>query len=330
MYSRNFFKPLINKIWIVFMVVFIIAKYSYGQIPEDSKTKQSNVEKFSTMSPFTLIQFWEKPKNALERYTIEEVILQKRITSLPILRDIIQKGTTRQKYLAISLVSEMRDIRSVQSLIAALDDRDKKVQVKAASALGKIGDANAIAPLRKKLNDSSSSRSLIKMILLSLARLGSIQDVPILRTYLSDSDAGIRVIAAEALAMLGNIEGQIVLLKGSRSTDPAIQREATYSLGYLNTDRAKNRILEIINDPNGNWKSYALIAQAKQNLHDKVPDEKLKILSDIMRDRNARLAGWAIEQIAEINSPEASKLLLSVSTEATKIGRKAKRSLIAK
>lgn len=315
---------------VVALSVLVAVRYAPGRAPVDNSPRQSKPAEFEMMEAEVLVQLWEKAMSNPERADIEEALLQKRASSLPVLRRTVLVGSRNQKLLACSLLAEMRDTAAIKPLLGALEDRDERIRIRAVLSLGKIGDASAITPLRKMLGKNSLSNSLTKSIVVSLGRLDSREDIPIIRSCLSNSDESVRVNAAVALAMLGSTEGQELLLQSTRSFNPMVRKEATHSLGYLNTSKARNRLLEIINDPQGEWKSYAQISIAHQQLLGRAPWERVEYLSSMVKHENQRVAEWAIDRLGEIDDPESYALLKSISMEDSEIGHKAQRQLKAR
>ena len=247
-------------------------------------------------------------------------------TAIPILQNKILTGTLKQKLFACTMIAEIRDTNSVPILLKAIDDPDDKVKTRAISSLGILKANQAADKIRQEMS-VTKNKGVLKASLAALGTLGRPQDIAVLKTYLSNSDESVRVNAAAAMALLGNYDGQNILIAGTQSSSPGVKKEATYSLGFLNTPEAKTRLEEIINDPNSQWKSYARIALIQQELLNKPIDQQLIILEVTTNDENQRVAEWAVEKIADMDVPQGNTILQKVGKNKTEAGMRASRLL---
>src|SRR5688572_10809805 len=84
-------------------------------------------------------------------------------------------GQVRQdRYYAAHVLGEMRDKRAVPALVATFDNPD--LAFKAAYSLGQIGDAAAVAPLRRLTGESAGDTRLAAAH--ALAKLGAPDGLP--------------------------------------------------------------------------------------------------------------------------------------------------------
>jgi len=298
--------------------------------PIGSLGQTAGGEKYSMMSPQALIQAWESAGRR-ERPLIEDALIGNRLASLLVLRDRLINGSYEEKRFAASLVAEMRDRASVDALLAASHDADNRVRTRAITALRLIGDPRALPRLRE-LAQTASEGPVLKVTVAALGRLGSSQDLGLLRPMLLHSDAHVRVIAAAALAMQGSSEGQAILLESTRSPDPLAQQEATFGLGYLATPEARARLSEILDSPAGRWKSYAAIGLALQDISAMgVNAKRVEYLSRLAKQRQDWIvAGWAVEQLADLGLPEARQVLQDLARSGGKAGERAGRTIRAR
>jgi HEAT repeat protein len=265
----------------------------------------------------------------MESRGIADAFIEKWDASLPVLHEVVLTGTLEQKRLALRLLADMRDTRSAETLLlTAAGDSDILVQTRAIIVLRDIGD-RSVTPTLRDLLRTSRSEFVLSALLAALGKLGSSHDIPLVRPWLASSEEGVRVQAAAALALLGNTQGQEILLVSTRSKDPLMQQWATEALGYLNTADARTRLKDILDDPEAHWKSYARIALARQELSMKGAREKTDFLRRLTRDRNDRVARWAVEQLAELGTAEATQLLRDVASKGGRIGERAQRRLKA-
>ncbi len=256
---------------------------------------------------------------------IEEVageIFARRGESVATLRAMLATGNRQDKELACALLGELRDRSAIDALLAATFESDGRVKGRAVSALHKVGDNRAVPRLRQLVRTEAIPGTL-KRAIVGLGKMGKDADVSLLRPYLAHADESVRVTAAGAMAMLGNGEGEDILLAATRGSNPAAQREATGVLGYLPTSNARARLQEILDDPNGAWKSYALIAQAIQAQRGASAADKATSLEAMARSGNRIVAGWALDALSDAPSPEATQAMRRLSLRPSRIGRRA-------
>jgi len=277
--------------------------------------------RFRGMPPQSLVDAWERSTKA-ERPQITEALLENRAATVTTLRTEAVAGDTSRKMLACAMLGQLRDTGSVPTLLTATRDGDARVQERAVTALRVIGDPSA-APRFRQLIRTAPSRALLKRALAGLGKVGAAHDVALIRPLLSDPDETVQVMAAAALAMLGNAEGQDFLLAAIDGDNPLAQKNATLALGYLDTPEARSRLVEIIDDPYARWKSYALMAQALQDRRAQTPAQSVATLDRLARGRDRLAAMWALEELADLGTPEAAQALQAIA------GHKGRRADVA-
>jgi hypothetical protein len=104
---------------------------------------------------------------------------------------------------AATALGQIGDPEAVPHLITALSDSDDSVRQGAATALGRIGDPEAVPHLITALSDSDDS--VRQGAATALGRIGDPEAVPHLITALSDSNDSVRQGAATALGQLANM-----------------------------------------------------------------------------------------------------------------------------
>jgi len=111
-----------------------------------------------------------------------------------------QSSEVREK--AAAALGEKKDSRAVEPLIAGLQDKELQVRWAAALALGKLQDERAVPPLLTALKDKGSQAQ--EETSWALGKIGSPAVDPLIAT-LEDKDISVRAAAASAL---GRIEDQ--------------------------------------------------------------------------------------------------------------------------
>jgi Flp pilus assembly protein TadD len=116
-------------------------------------------------------------------------------------------------------------------LINALGYKDLNVRNKATEVLVKIGDARAIKPLTKDLEDSNS---LIRInAVMTLKKIGDKRAVEPLINALKSKDKNIRKKAAEALGKLGDKQAVEPLTEALQEKDKDVRHNAAEALGKI-------------------------------------------------------------------------------------------------
>jgi HEAT repeat protein len=126
-------------------------------------------------------------------------------------------------------LGELRDAGAVDTLVAALKDKDSSVRKNAAEALGKIGHANAVNPLISVLQGSDSELS--RTAIVALGKIGDTNAVNPLIAILKSRYSNNRDMAAMALGEIGDpgtvepLISELVGLDEDKSKKPIMFRE---------------------------------------------------------------------------------------------------------
>jgi HEAT repeat protein len=116
-----------------------------------------------------------------------------------------EKDSSVRKSATYAL-GKIGDARAVEPLTKALNDADSDVRRDAAKALGKIGDRRAVELLTRALNDS---REYVRMnVAIALGKIGDVRAVEPLTKALNDSNSEVRSGAAGALDSVGWTPGR--------------------------------------------------------------------------------------------------------------------------
>ena len=303
-------RPFHHVLFWVFVATTMASGLAWGQAP------------YKVMAPEALIHAWP-PATRSDRALIEDAIVERRAMSLPALRQAVGAGGVTEKLFASAMLAQMRDQDSAATLLTATGDPDPRVRTRAVTALRVIGVRDAVTRLRQLAR--AETGAVLKVSLVALGELGTSRDASLVRSFFSHPDEDVRVMAAGALAMLGDGQGQETLLAATRGSDPLAQKNATYALGYLGTPEATARLHEILDDPSGQWKSYAVIALALQALRVQSPQQQVVTLDELARGHD-RLAGdWALDRLVDLDSPAATQALATLAGQGDERGRQAAR-----
>lgn len=303
----------------------ILVVLSFPVLAQTAPDSPQDTNLLLNRTPAQLIERWEDAPHA-EQAAIQDRLFDNIADAAPVLRDKILAGTQKQKLLACAMVAEMQDANSVPVLIKAMDDPDDKVKTRAVSSLRKMKARQAKDKIKAQLGESEN-KGLIKSSLAAIGFLGDSKDISTIKPYLKSPDESVRINAAAGLALLGNYEGEQILLEGTFNKNPLVKKDATYALGFLNTPESKTRLQQIIDDPDGQWKSYARISRANQALANMKSNEKIGYLIDLSSDNNQQVAEWAVEQLAEYDTSDIKQNLKAIAESDSKAAKKANRQL---
>lgn len=276
-------------------------------------------------SPQALLKAWQGAPR-FEKAAVAAAIVERRTEVLPLLRDKVRSGDRDEKMFACSVIAETRDRDGVAALLTATADPDVKVRRRAATALRILSDRRAAARLRELLR-SEPDLGVLKTAIVALGRLGQQADVALIVPFLTHADYGVGVVAAGALAMLGDQRGLDLVIQATYSSDPGLQKSATYALGFFAAPPAGERLQAILADPNGAWKSYALIALAERKLAQQSTAEQIQTLDGLARGRSRTLAEWSVERLTDIGTPAAAAALAKAADRSSPVGGMAARRL---
>lgn len=280
---------------------------------------------YRNASPRQLVRAWETTARE-DRAALAEAMIDRRAEVLPSLRAAVLSGDTQEKLFACSMIAEMRDHDSVDTLVGATADADVKVRRRAATALRILADRRAAGRLRE-LVGSESDLGVLSTALAALGRLGQGRDVQLIEPFLVHENYGVRVVAAGSLAMLGDEQGLPLVVEATYVDDPSVQKSATYALGFFSDPLAGERLQAILDDPDGAWKSYALIAQAERLLKTQSIAQQVSALDGFANGRSRNLAEWAVDRLTDIGNADAAAVLRKVRKRSTPVGAKAERRL---
>lgn len=264
-----------------------------------------------------LVRAW-KNAGRVERRELAPRLIEERRALAPYLRAALRAGGRDEKLFACALLPELRDLDAVPALIEATRDADLAVRRRAVSALRRLGDGRAAARLREIVGNAGD-RALLKRAMAGLGRVGATQDAALIAPHLQDANEDVRVIAAAALAMLGDSRGAGALIAATRSDDPRARKNATFALGYLSDPASLARLHEIAADPAGQWRSYAAMALARRETVFLPLPDRVARLAEFGRARDRLLATWALDELTEIGAPHAIPALRELAQARVRV-----------
>jgi len=105
-----------------------------------------------------------------------------------------------------------RQKENFEILVRQLNHQHPSFRVKAAEALGNMGDVRAVGYLIDSITPDREQEYLY-VAMLSLGRLGSAEAVPVLLPYLESDEKWVRLGAVRALGMLGDDSAALPMLR---------------------------------------------------------------------------------------------------------------------
>ncbi len=176
-------------------------------------------------------------KDADERATrnVGEALVTFGAAAVPALMDLLEDGqATGARVWAAQILGRIADARATDLLVARLHDRDDRLRMVAAEALGAIGDVRAIgAIVRATLRDPAPQ--VRAHAAGALARLEGERAVDVLVAALADPDYATRLRALEAFETIRVVD-TTPLESSLRDANPEVRRRAALALervGYL-------------------------------------------------------------------------------------------------
>ena len=144
---------------------------------------------------------------------------------------------------------------AVPALVEALKDEDKDVRAHAAETLGNIGDPSAIPALTEALNDAG-----VRIIATeALGKLGA-SGVPALVEALRCSHPGVNITAASALGRVRNAAAVSALIEALNHREPGVRATSAVSLGKIADGSAIPALMEALIDVDSEVRNSAGVA----------------------------------------------------------------------
>ncbi len=125
------------------------------------------------------------------------------ISNLATLREALGKDYIHLRVAAVEAMGELRRKEAIVDLARALTDGNEEVRAAAAVALGKIGGAEIVPPLRQAADRETSPR-VRRLIIEALGRSGVQDGFMALQTLLVDPDPEVKRAAVEAILEIGD------------------------------------------------------------------------------------------------------------------------------
>ncbi|MEQ8221265.1 MAG: HEAT repeat domain-containing protein [Candidatus Eremiobacterota bacterium] len=201
---------------------------------------------------------------------------------------------------------------SVPLLIEGLKHENTYVRMKCASALGRIGDREAVEPLIEAMWDKNEQVRGASAN--ALGFIGDRRAFEILFVKMGDEDTHVQAYSADALIRLGNFAIDF-LIKRLNDDDETIRVNATKILGRMGDSRAVPALTEILLKD----KSYLPRAYAASALGLIGDTSSIDILCTSLGDENELVRLHSIEALSRIGTPSVEALIFCLTSARGKV-----------
>ena len=199
---------------------------------------------------------------------------------------------------AATALGALGDRNAVQPLCDALKDDDASVRGSAATALGALGDRSAVRPLCDTLKDDDPHTRGAAAT--ALGALGDRSAAQPLCDALKDDDAHTRGSAATALGALGDRNAMQPLCDALKDSAPKVRGSAATALGALGDRNAVRPLCDALKDDDAHTRGSA--ATALGALGDR---NAVQPLCDALKDDDAHTRGSAATALGALGDRNA-------------------------
>ncbi|MBI2193683.1 MAG: HEAT repeat domain-containing protein [Planctomycetes bacterium] len=249
------------------------------------------IKKYPDLAEPRLIRFLLAEPFYLSFQAAYEAIPKVGVPMIPSLVQVYRTGDAEDRMRALNMLGRIDDPRSVETVLAGLEDESYLVRGTAAQALGRLGRADAvprILPLLKDshhtcrgwavsalgmVKDASAASALVEalqdthysvrsMAARALVEIGSPAAEP-LRTALKSPEGLLRSLALETLAKILKAEAKDVVLQGLVDPDWLVRASACRVAATIKAPEAAELLKKLAeNDPDAHVRTVAAEAAA--------------------------------------------------------------------
>jgi HEAT repeat protein len=236
----------------------------------------------------------------------------------PAVLPLIQALERHSSTLLMEVLGRLRDPRAVAPLVAALTQENPHIRQAAATALGLIGDPQAVRALIDSFRVESGDTEDITAwqdAAEALAHIGEPAVGPLIAA-LADENWLVRTSSAIALGQLGDPRAvaPLIVLLGDR--EPQVRLDAAEALGKLGDEEALDPLVALLSDPDEMVRVYAVCA-----LGDLITGSLFAPLVSALNDPSIEVRSEALRALAKSAGPAAVELLLARTADARPCGR---------
>ncbi len=245
-----------------------------------------------------ILNQWHAPLGALDPWRPETLTEQQFA--------VLDEWLTRIDALPVPGIPEKLTEEQLQS---ARHDLDQLVKVDPAEAaavrerLARLG-RSLLPEVLLRLRDASTDDQRERLLTLRyrlVANDGLVLAWPGGLERLADTDAEVRHLAAEDLAIMATAEQQPLLLALFGDPDPLVREISLRGLRHVGGEHATAALVELLNDPEPNVRAAVL----KQLAEDKATEMVDKVAAYVKKEQDVDLIVHAIRYFRETKSPKA-------------------------
>src|ERR1041384_3523768 len=191
----------------------------------------------------------------------------------------------------------------------ATNDAEPDVQREAIEKLGDLAPTAETVTYLSNLMSSSHSEDVQRQALESLADLGQLGMPAVIDAARTHPSADLRRAAVETIGDKSPSQALEILSDiARRDRDSDVQRQAVETLGDLHTARAYNALVDLARThPSSDVREQAIEALGESGGASR--DSVLAVLSDFTRNRDADMAGRAIETLGDMHDARALAII---------------------
>ncbi|MEZ4668307.1 MAG: HEAT repeat domain-containing protein [Anaerolineae bacterium] len=168
--------------------------------------------------------------------------------AIPALLDALHREDGRLRRTAASALSQFGS-QVVPQLIAELEHRDERVREVAAWALGEIQDESVVEALPALTRALASTRTLlVKAAEDAILKIGK-PALPALSEAAGSTDWNVRLSVVKLLSEIGSSEACAVLVSALKDSSSVIRIVAAEALGVLGDENTVKPLIEALHDP---------------------------------------------------------------------------------
>jgi HEAT repeat protein len=200
-------------------------------------------------------------------------------------------GSQETKLDALRRLADSGAPGAVDILIEALQDRDGKVPIVAAEALGRLRDPRAVRPLMNALRDKDDY--ICWTAADALGQLGTPAVAPLIAA-LRDANTNVRTAAARALGKIG-VQALPPLAETLRHPSVMMRLAAVEALANIHTEQSASHLLTALNDREDSVRDKA--ARALVQVGKTAVPGLLQTLNQLPGGAVRQRALWALERL---------------------------------
>ena len=238
-----------------------------GDLPAHLQVLRGKIlEAFGRLGGEQAVAILEESVNDKDPRIVEEAVrglgrLQVK-DSIPALQQLASQGGDMTQAVFEAFAS-IGDKRAVSTLEQGLVNQDKFANVEAAYALAKLGRKDMIPRLEASLKNDPGSEKAGLLAAYYLTKLDRTSGLDHLVGLMNKPEAGLAVLAADALGKAENPRAVLPLVEALKSDDSSLRLAIAHGLGMLGGGRALAALKKLRSDPNPGVHNAALASLAE-------------------------------------------------------------------